>query len=150
MSENQEKTLLDISEKEAEKEVEKEVEKETECPGGVCPIPIKKQISPQTDGDNTPKMDDLFSNLISSVLGNNDNFSKILKNVLPQNKGSGSESESESDNESEDDGDEDDGDEDECSYTECLNSSIKWKAFNILLESHVNLTRALLISLKND
>lgn len=143
---------------------------ETKCSDGVCPMPKKsddsKSSSPskrkmrppgETGSPGVPQLDQLFSQLFSSVLGNDDSPSNPLaawESMIRKNPRI-SQSSDNSDEDTDEDSDEDDrdySDEDgehgeNCDREECQTDNAeqfdpRWDTINKLIESHVNLTRA--------
>uniref|UniRef100_A0A6C0JMM1 Uncharacterized protein n=1 Tax=viral metagenome TaxID=1070528 RepID=A0A6C0JMM1_9ZZZZ len=142
----------------------------TKCPGGVCPMPKKsddsKSSSPskrkmrppgETGSPGIPQLDQLFSQLFSSVLGNDDSPSNPLtawESMMRKNPRISQSSDS-SDEDTDEDSDDDDGDysDEDCEHgenydnEECQTDNAeqfdpRWDIINKLIESHVNLTRA--------
>jgi len=107
----------------------------TKCPGGVCPMPKKsddsKSSSPskrkmrppgETGSPGVPQLDQLFSQLFSSVLGNDDSPSNPLaawESMMRKNPRI-SQSSDNSDEDTDEDSDEDDGDysDEDCEHGE--------------------------------
>jgi hypothetical protein len=143
---------------------------EGECPGGVCPMPIKKPVMkpPEIIDQEVPKLDKLFSQLFGSLPGYNeqsnpiDVFESMIKggiNSVNEDEDEDEDSEDE-DSEDEDSEDEDSEDEDEDSEDEdsededysgghsVYNLDKSWDTINLLLESHINITRAVVDLIK--
>lgn len=135
-----------------------------DCPGGVCPLPKRKMCSPEEAeaksaaaggaGGGDPLqilgMDKLFSNMLTSIFSQNpgDKSQNPLLDQLFKRPSSPQNSKDEDDY-SEDEGDEgDEGDaHSECSHSECNHThdhthDHRWSIIEKLVESHLNLTRA--------
>ena len=140
----------------------------TKCSDGVCPMPKKsddsKSSSPskrkmrppgETGSPGVPQLDQLFSQVFSSVLGNDDSPSNPLaawESMMRKNPRI-SQSSDNSDENTDTDEDEDEGDytdedceHEDCDHEECQTDNAeqfdpRWDTINKLIESHVNLTR---------
>ena len=126
-----------------------------ESPGGVCPLPKKgvksskrKMRSPSTVSSTVQpnQLDQMFSQLFRSVLRPPEEKNDC-KPTQSNRKDSDSESESDHDNEKnkeEDDHDSDDDDVSECDDSNCKihDEDPRWEVMRRLLESHINITRA--------
>jgi hypothetical protein len=152
---------------------------EGECPGGVCPMPIKKPVMkpPEIIDQEVPKLDKLFSQLFGTLPGYNgqsnpiDVFESMIKGGINSvNEGEEDEGdysdEDEGDYSDEDEGDysdeadeedeedensedsEDSDDEDYSGGHSVYNLDKSWDTIKQLLESHINITRAVVDLIK--
>jgi hypothetical protein len=118
----------------------------SKCPGEVCQIPKKSRKMRPPNASRGPPLNQLFSQLFSSVLGGDGdglpgqgspNPMAALGNMMRQNTRMRDEDEDsdQEEDEGESSSDEDDGNHD-------CHVDHRWDTIDKLIESHVNLTRA--------
>jgi len=116
--------------------------------------PSKRKMRPpgETGSPGVPQLDQLFSQLFSSVLGNDDSPSNPLaawESMMRKNPriSQSSQSSDNSDEDTDEDSDDDGEHGENCDHEECQTDNAeqfdpRWDTINKLIESHVNLTRA--------
>lgn len=133
-----------------------------DCPNGVCPLPEKegkslkrkmKSPSAVADSDGSskePQFDQLFSQLFRSVLQSSNADSDDEESP---NKKTNTESKDEEDSDEDEDEEEDEEDQEvdeENENEEEDQEAHRWDVINKLLESHLNITRAVADLLRRD
>jgi hypothetical protein len=129
---------------------------ETKCPDGVCPMPVKNSIkrkmrppeSIDQEDVSVPQLDKLFSQLFGSLPGGSSDPMAVLDSIMKGNTNSVKEDEdaddSDDDDSDDDDSEDEDSDDEDSEDEDCRRSRLdkRWDTINKLVESHVNISRA--------